>query len=183
MADKPLRVPPELEDVVNQIGEFIEYWGFKNVHGRIWTHVFLAEEPLDASDLVERLGISKALVSMSISDLMDYDVIMSAGKGARGTTVYKANPDITNVITNVLRKRERRMLSRIASASRLLKELPVEARGSVHLSTQRLGVLVDMVRSAEMTLDGMLQMSDVPFQSWSRFNQVPEDSSPEDESP
>lgn len=113
MADKHLRVPPEMEDVASQIGEFIEYWGFKNVHGRIWTHLFLAETPLDASDIVERLCISKALVSMSISDLLEYEVIQFAGKSERSTVLYKANPNVTSVIVNVLRKRERRMLSRI----------------------------------------------------------------------
>lgn len=172
MADKPIRIPPELEDVVNQVGEFIEYWGFKNVHGRIWVHLFLADEPLDAADLIERLGISKALVSMSISDLIDYDVIQVAGKSARGTTLYRANTDVTTVITNVLRKRERRLLSRISSASRLLKELPENSRGSIRLSSDRIQVLVDMVRAAEQSLDGMLQMTDVNFDCWSTFNDL-----------
>lgn len=174
MAEKPLRIPPELEDVVNQIGEFIEYWGFKNVHGRIWVHLFLADEPLDAADLIERLGISKALVSMSISDLIDYDVIQIAGKSGRGTTLYKANQDVTTVITNVLRKRERRLLSRISSASRLLKDLPEDARGTVRLNSTRIQSLLEMVRAAELTMDGMLQMSEVSFQCWSNFNGLPD---------
>lgn len=123
MADKNIRIPPELEDVVNQIGEFTQHWGFKNVHGRIWVHLFLTSEPLDAADLIERLKISKALVSMSINDLIDYDVIQANGKSSRGSTLYRANPDVISVIENVLRKRERHMLSRISTATRLLKKL------------------------------------------------------------
>jgi DNA-binding transcriptional regulator GbsR (MarR family) len=167
---KPTRVPPELEDIATQVGEFIEYWGFKNVHGRIWTHLFLSDEPLDAGELIERLGISKALVSMSISDLLDHEVIQVAGKGPRSTVTYRANPDITTVISNILRKRERRMLGRISSAARLLKDLPEGDRGSVKLSCARLQMLNKMVHSAEGTLDAILQLSNVSFEDWSEFN-------------
>ena len=172
MSDRDARIPPELEDVANQIGGFIEYWGFKNVHGRIWLHLFLAPEPLDAADLIERLGISKALVSMSISDLLEYEVIQIAGKSARATITYCSNPDITTVITNVLRKRERRMLSRISSSVRLLKTLPPEAGKLV--SKDRLDHLVDLVKVAEDSLDGMLMLKDVSFEDWAKFNKLPD---------
>jgi DNA-binding transcriptional regulator GbsR (MarR family) len=174
VSDKSVRIPPELEDVASQVGEFIEYWGFKNVHGRIWTHLFLAEEPLDAGELIERLGISKALVSMSISDLMEYEVIQVAGKSPRGTVTYKSNPDITTVISNVLRKRERRMLGRISSAVRLLRELPKESHGGVKLAPNRIAIITDMVQAAEQTLDGVLQFSDVSMDLWKAFDHIPE---------
>lgn len=169
MSDKPFRIPPELEDVVNQIGEFIEYWGFKNVHGRIWTHLFLSPEPLDAGELVGRLGVSKALVSMSIADLTEYDVIQVAGKSSRATVCYKTNPDIVGVISNILRKRERRMLCRLSSAAKLLKDLPANSRSAFPLSDEKARLLTEMVGTAEATLDQMLQLSDVPMECWNGF--------------
>jgi DNA-binding transcriptional regulator GbsR (MarR family) len=176
---KTTRVPPELEDVASQVGEFIEYWGFKNVHGRIWTHLFLSDEPLDAGELIERLGISKALVSMSISDLLEYEVIQLAGKGPKSTATYRANPDVTTVIANILRKRERRMLGRVSSATRQLRDLPKESRGNIKLSPVRLDSLMDMIRTAEGALDGVLKFSDVSFEHWSAFNCIPEKKSDE----
>ncbi|MGA3762246.1 ArsR family transcriptional regulator, partial [Bacillus velezensis] len=85
---------PELEDFAEQIGQFIEYWGFKRVHGRLWVHLMLSEAPLDASQLIRRLRVSKALVSMSLGDLLEYDVIEEAGKSARGTQLYRAREDV-----------------------------------------------------------------------------------------
>lgn len=183
MSDQRVRTPPELEDVASQIGEFIEYWGFKNVHGRIWTHLFLSDHPLDAGELVDRLHISKALVSMSISDLLEYDVIQIAGKGPRGTVTYRANPDVTTVITNILRKRERRMLSRTSSAVRLLRDLPLESRGNCEFSETRVKALADMVGAAETALDGILHLSSVTFGVWAQFNRIASGSraSPPDE--
>jgi DNA-binding transcriptional regulator GbsR (MarR family) len=170
MPEKPLKIQPELEDVVAQIGEFIEYWGFKNVHGRIWAHLYLSTEPLDANDLIERLSISKALVSMSLSDLMEYDVVQIVGKSSRGTITYSANPNVTSVVMGVLRKRERRMLSRIASATKILKEQKKKIKGEVDLSIDRVQLLHEMVLTAEDSMDAILQLGDVDFNDWRKFD-------------
>lgn len=174
MPVKPPKIHPELEDVVAQIGEFIEYWGFKNVHGRIWTHLYLSDEPLDASDLISRLQISKALVSMSISDLMDYDVVQVAGKSSRGTVTYRANPNVTSVVLGVVRKRERRLLSRIAGATKVLKDYKMHSKEDVTLSAERVQSLHEMVVTAEDSLDAVLALGDVDFNDWRRFNEAGE---------
>ena len=167
-------VPPELEDVVNQVGEFIEYWGFKNIHGRIWVHIFLAEEFLDASELIERLGVSKALISMSIADLIEYDVIHVAGKTARGTVTYASNPNLLNVIMNVLRKRERRMLARFSAATRLLKSLPKSHPDrSIPVDAARVETLAEMAQTAESLLDAMLQLKPMNFATLTGFGEPP----------
>ena len=169
MPDSKKSVPPELEDVATQVGEFMEYWGFKSVHGRIWTHLYLSPEPLSASELIKRLDISKALVSMSLNDLLEYDVIQVAGKIEHGTTTYQANPDVISVITNVLRKREKRMLGRVASAAKALKALQANSR-DVALKPERVSLLVDMIGTSETTLDGLLQLGSISLTPWKKFS-------------
>lgn len=167
----PKRKPsPELEDVVSQIGDFIESWGFKNVHGRIWAHIFLAGCPLDSTALIIRLGISKALVSMSISDLMEYNVIRAAGKTERGTICYDCNLDLPTIIANVLRKRERRVLARLAAATKILTALPREMDGKCEVQHDRVQKLDSMVRTAESALDGLLMYRDVSFAPFAAFH-------------
>ncbi|CAN5438755.1 hypothetical protein BH10BDE1_BH10BDE1_05830 [soil metagenome] len=160
---------PELEDVVSQIGDFIEYWGFKNVHGRIWAHLFLAGCGLDSNDLIQRLGISKALVSMSISELMEYDVIRAGGKSDRGTILYNCNGDLPTVIANVLRKRERRLLARLSAATRTLTSMPREMDGKCEVTRERIEKLDGMVRTAESALDGLLLFREVSFAPFASF--------------
>ena len=162
-------VPTELEEVANQVGEFIEYWGFKNVHGRIWAHIYVAARPLDAGDLVELLGISKALVSMSLSDLMDYDVIQIAGKSERGTVIYQSNPNVVSVVMGVLRKRERKLLSRIAGATKLLKD---SKTGPMELNRERLNSLHDLVLTAEESLDTILHLGEVSFEDFEKLMKI-----------
>lgn len=161
-----LRVPPELNDIAEQVGSFMEYWGFKNIHGRIWTHIFLSKESLDAGCLIRRLDVSKALMSMSLAELLDHDVIQVAGKSSNGTTTYMANPDITHTILSVLRKRERRMLNRASSAA---KSLPIAAEGEVNLNPDRVESLKAMIQTAEQTLDCLLSLKNFDFAQWSDF--------------
>ncbi|MFN8944090.1 MAG: GbsR/MarR family transcriptional regulator, partial [Pseudobdellovibrionaceae bacterium] len=97
---KPKEIlPPELIELTDQIGLFIEYWGFKKIHGQIWSHIFLSKTPLDATTLVKRLGVSKALVSLAIKDLVQYDVIQVVGQGEKRTILFQSNPDLISVIT------------------------------------------------------------------------------------
>lgn len=165
------RPTPELTELANQIGEFIQYWGFKKVHGRIWTHLYLSSEPLDAADLMERLKISKALVSMSLSDLTEYEVIQVAGRSERGTTLYSANPEVIAVILNVLRTRERRILSHVAAAHKVLQESHKDDRRGVPLDKARVRSLGEMIRSAETHLDGLLTLDTVDFSAWNQFDE------------
>lgn len=174
-----VRVPPELEDAAHQIGAFMEYWGFKAIHGRIWTHLFLAADPLDASDLVQRLGVSKALISVSLGELMEYDVVRSAGKCPRGTNAFAANPQVTDVIMNVLRMRERRMLCRVLACVRQIPNLPEADREAAAIDPKRAALLLEMAETADGTLDSMLKLSEVGFQRWSCFN-LPEEGPPEE---
>lgn len=163
---RKFKVPPELSDVADQVGEFVEYWGFKKIHGRIWTHIFLSAEALDAGALMKRLEVSKALMSMSLAELLDHDVIQVAGKSESGTTTYKANPDIIHVILTILRKRERRMLSRTASAAKILSNIN---EPETPLNPGRVKALQSMIGQAEDTLDCLLGLKTVDFAKWNEF--------------
>lgn len=122
------KLMPELKELENLVGEFIQYWGFKKIHGRIWAHLYTSTEPLDSQMLMDRLKVSKGLMSLAVRDLIDYDVIQPVSTGKHGVTFYRANPDLMYVITNVLRKREAVMMSAVHSCvdrliSKNLKEL------------------------------------------------------------
>lgn len=167
--NRGLKVKPELEDLADQVGEFIAYWGFKRVHGRIWTHLYLSAQPMDAADLIERLGISKALVSISIKDLLDHEVICEAGRSDRGTILYKANEQVTDVITNVLRRREKRMMSRIQAAQKLVKELPAAEKRAAGLNEAKIADLTKMIDFASDSLDQVLALQTVDLSHMKPF--------------
>lgn len=156
MPTSKLKVPPELQEISQQVGEFIQYWGFKSIHGQIWTHIYLSAVPLDATTLVKRLGVSKALVSLAVKDLLDYEVIRYAGKGQRRKLLLEANPDVYHVIARVLRLRERKMLSLISSSFKNIKKAKTEDHTIVPLDLNRIGEMGKMIGLAEECLDALI---------------------------
>ena len=164
-------LPPELEDLANEIGDFICFWGFKKVHGRLWTHIFLAKDALDAGQLMQRLKVSKALISLSINDLLRYEVILESAKSARGTQTYVANPNVLDVILNVLRRREKKMLARAESSHKMLASLNADGLSGAQISTFRLAAMGSMIQQAQDTFNCLLELSNVDFNVWSALNE------------
>src|SRR5207237_2888500 len=53
-----------LHEVADAVGGLMEFWGFKRTMGRIWTTLYLSEDPLSAAALWDRLEISCGAASM-----------------------------------------------------------------------------------------------------------------------
>jgi DNA-binding transcriptional regulator GbsR (MarR family) len=163
--------PPELEELASEVGDFICYWGFKKIHGRLWTHIYLARDPLDAGQLMQRLKVSKALISLSLNDLLKYDVILENGKSARGTQTYKANPDVLDVILNVLRRRERKMLAKTATNQKMLCSLNPDVLTRGNLLPDRIESMGRMIEQAQNALNSLLELATLDMKNWEEINE------------
>ncbi len=164
---------PEMQELSDQIGEFVYYWGFKRIHGKIWAHLYLAQKPLDAADLVRLMNISKALVSISLRELMEYEVIQQVGKSPRGTQLYRTNPDILQVIMSVLRQREKRMLARVQAAYDGLNKVSEAERERSGLSAANLAQLAELIQKAVVSLDAFISLKAVDFGDWQQAFTLP----------
>lgn len=160
-------IAPEIKELAEQVGEFMRYWGFKKVHGQIWLHIYLSPEGLDAAALMKRLKISKALVSMTLADLIEYRVVLPGAKSKNATQLYLSNPNLMEAILNVLRSRERKMLSRIQASMRGLKKLSLEEKKSIELT--KVKQLSEFIEAGEELLDAFLLFKDVDLSVWANF--------------
>lgn len=149
-------VPFELLQLESTVGNFMVYWGFKKIHGRIWTHLFTSEKSLDSIDLMKRLKVSKGLMSVAIRDLLEYQVIKSDHVGRHGTSYYCANPDLIAVISNVLKNRESKLLAETLKACESLKEIKLQRLKSNGLSSERIQDIIDLTASAQSMLHSFL---------------------------
>jgi DNA-binding transcriptional regulator GbsR (MarR family) len=153
---------PEMQDLSDQIGEFMYYWGFKRIHGKI------AQNPLDAADLVKQMQISKALVSISLRELMDFDVIQMDGKSARGTQLYKVNPDLMAVILSVLRQREKRMLSHVEAAHQNMLKISDADKAQMSINSEKLKSLGEIIHKATGALDAFIELKPIDCSDWEK---------------
>lgn len=153
-------LPRAYADLLASIGFFIEHWGFKEVHGQVWTCIFLAEHAVDARHIIQHLQVSKAAVSLAIKDLLDYNVIQEVQKTKPSTRKYVSNPDLCEVILNVLRARERKILNTVVDAANSFLESGKEELSRIHVSRDKLRQLKDLAQSAQDTLDQVIRTRD-----------------------
>lgn len=162
MSSKSITESPQYTRLAEQIGSFIEYWGFKQVHGKIWTLIFLSPEPVDANFLKDTLKISKALTSMSLKDLLHYNVVREVEKDKPGTQKYCVNPNITQVILDILNNRELSMLQDIEASCVQLGKVIAKDEDNL-ISKKRMEKLTTMVTTAHLLLREMCLGSNVDF--------------------
>lgn len=131
-----------LKALSETVGDFIRYWGFRRIHGEIWTQVYLSTVPLSGAELTERLGVSKALISPALRELEEHELIFVKNEDGK-TKRYFANPDVFQVVRNILIKREAKL---IETALKNFKKIEVAERAE--LDTERLNNLGKMINVA-----------------------------------
>ena len=150
----------QVNRLAEKIGTFIEYWGFKKIHGMIWTHLYLSPRPVSAQELIARLKVSKALISLTLKDLMHYGLVLQTEESLnKKNKFYLANPDVFSAIRQVLVNREQLLLSKTNEEFRLLKSLSEAGADPAMLDPGRLDTLGLMIHGAENTLQAMLALS------------------------
>jgi DNA-binding transcriptional regulator GbsR (MarR family) len=144
----------EFIELENKIGDFIEYWGFKGIEGKIWLNIFVSNEPMCPEDIMNSLSISKALTSNSLKRLVKFKVLEKAHVGNHGTQFYRANKNVTKVIKDVLRMRERRMLNNIHSDIELI--INTKSTDNENLDKSKINYLHKMTSRTKTFLDLLL---------------------------
>ena len=91
-------------EVCDSIGDFIEYWGFKGIHGRVWALLALSTDPLAQVQIAQYLGVSRSLVSGVIAELVERGLVRSIDSSRNSP--YVALTDFWPTVASVLRSRE-----------------------------------------------------------------------------
>ncbi|MFQ5825270.1 MAG: GbsR/MarR family transcriptional regulator [bacterium] len=154
------------QQLAESVGTFIKYWGFKEIHGRIWVHVYLSNNPITAKELTKTLGVTKGLVSTALSELIAYQVIEKVNIGNVKSPGYQSNTDLVQVISNILRNRELKMTTKILHN---IKSLTEEMGKNDPEMFQKLNKLQDMTQFA---VDSLTRLLDNKTISTNRFKTI-----------
>lgn len=135
------------------VGDFIRYWGFRRIHGAIWTQIYLSSEPLSCTELAKRLGLSKALISPALDELSQYRLIQETASPNEKTKLFIANEDIDSVIKAVLQERESRLLKLVSENFASFDLVDHDGAGILPSRVKSLG---EMIGSANLMLQALL---------------------------
>ena len=147
------------------VGRLIEFWGFKRHMGRIWTLLYLSDEPLSAQELQDKLQLSAGSVSMAVADLLRWGVVKKLWIHGQRRDYFSAESNLWKMISRVFRERELvEVLEAIAAMERALLSLEdkLAARDPKVVSraqTQKARIerLLDLARLGRRLIEGLLQ--------------------------
>ena len=145
----------QLTSVAQLVGGFIRYWGFRQIHGEVWTVVFLAKSPLSGSEIVKKLNVSKALVSPALKELEAEGLIRQVASENSKTKRYEAERNVTKVIRDVLERREKPMIAEVRAEFAKLQQ---STKATADLDPERLKIMNDLIDTAHSSLNMLLEM-------------------------
>lgn len=143
--------------LAGHVGDFIRYWGFRRIHGEIWSLVYLSGTPLSGVEIVNKLKVSKALVSPALKELEDEGLIEKVPSENSKVKRYIAVEDVASVIKGVLNRREKPMLEKIAKAHQALSKSNLLGSGYREDRLEQIGA---MIQTAQMGLGLLLEFDE-----------------------
>lgn len=158
----------DVDELSDRVGEFIRYWGFKKIHGKIWCHLYLNKEPLDAGQLICKIGVSKALISQSLAELVEYKVIITIDENKKKKR-YLPNKKIISVITSILRQREQLILGDVMRDFRNVENFSQEHLEMVGIEKDQLCKLGNMITFADRFLGSMLRFESISLKAFRKI--------------
>lgn len=153
------RLDAQILAVCDAVGAFIEYWGFRAIHGRIWVLLAMHREPLAQSEIAAFFGVSRSFVSTAIAELCAYRLVKATSEHRNAP--YVANSDVWSTITDVLRSREWMLLesARLSFESALDALAVRDGESLPHpYRPDRVQLLLHMTEVAQMLLRMLLAL-------------------------
>jgi DNA-binding transcriptional regulator GbsR (MarR family) len=152
----------------------MELWGFKRIHGMVWTYIYLQPKPVSAADIREGLGISTGLASMTLADLQHWDVVHRRSPPGERRDFFEAEANIWRPILKVLREREYYQINTALEVLRDVRaSLDVKGNPGLEYASKQLDLLIqagDLGRKLMgQFLDvGQYLLQKLPRTAWSK---------------
>jgi DNA-binding transcriptional regulator GbsR (MarR family) len=91
--------------VADAVSDIMGFWNFKPSMGRVWSCLYLSPRPLTSAEIVAATGLSVGSVSMTLTDLQSWGVVLGAGRSG-GRRCFEAETDVIRMVIRVFRERE-----------------------------------------------------------------------------
>jgi DNA-binding transcriptional regulator GbsR (MarR family) len=156
---------PSEQLLSDAVGRLIEFWGFKRHMGRIWSLLYLSDEPLGANELKDRLELSAGSVSMALNDLLRWGVVKRVWIHGQRRDFFVAESNLWKMISRVFRERELvEILEAIAAMEQALASLDDKlasddpsVRARAEAQRARIQRLLDLARLGRRLIEGLLE--------------------------
>jgi HTH-type transcriptional regulator, glycine betaine synthesis regulator len=162
--EAPSDLWPSEQLLSDALGRLMEFWGFKRHMGRIWTVLYLSDEPLGATELRDKLQLSAGSVSMALNELLRWGVIKKLWVHGQRRDHFVAESNLWKMVSRVFRERELvEILEAISAMETALTSLDDKVRSRdpavrARALTQqaRIERLLELARLGRRLIEGLL---------------------------
>ena len=114
-------------------------------------------------EIIQKLGVSKGLVSIAVNELLDYGLIRCSGSTIYARRTYIACEDIGSIISSILKEREmRENLAAIEATGATLRYHAADVRDAmgmrlvVEMTRQEFGAITGVIHGAGIIEDKLI---------------------------
>lgn len=103
-----MNMPPLTQSFVLHFGEMGSRWGVNRTVGQIYALLFVADRPLHADDIVEKLGMSRSNVSMGLKELQGWRLVRLSHLPGDRRDYFSAPEDVWTIFQILAEERQKR---------------------------------------------------------------------------
>ncbi len=133
-------------EFVLHFGEMGSRWGINRTVGRIYALLFLSPDPLNADQIVEKLGVSRSNVSMSLKELLAWDLVRLKHLPDDRRDHFATPADLWEIVRTLVAERKKREIDPTLTKLRELEMQPPIGVAEIHAH----GKIADLRRLIEL---------------------------------
>ena len=164
---------PSIQAFILHFGEMGSRWGINRTVGQIYALLYIAEEPLNAEQITDRLGLSRSNVSMGLKELQSWRLVQSQHLPGDRKDYFSTPEDILDIALTLLEEKRKRELDPTLT---LLRQTLMEAPNTSEQAhaRKRLQEMCELMEQVSDWSDDLLKLSRSDLELLLRFgNKVP----------
>ncbi|MDM3869766.1 GbsR/MarR family transcriptional regulator [Porticoccus sp. W117] len=138
---------PSIQSFVMHFGEMGSRWGMNRTVSQIYALLMTSEQPLNADQIVETLGISRSNVSMGLKELQSWNLLRQHNIAGDRKDYYGTPDDIWEITRTLIEERRKREIDPTLSMLRnlLMKEPANASEQYAHQRFEDIHNMIEMV--------------------------------------
>lgn len=139
-----MQLSPLQQEFVLHFGEMGSRWGINRTVGQIYALLFLEAAPLNAEQIVERLGFSRSNVSMGLKELQAWNLVRLKHLPDDRRDYFTTPDDLWEIVRTLVDERKKREIDPTLSKLREL-QMQTPSNPAEQHAHQRIGELRELI--------------------------------------
>ncbi|MCG8446084.1 MAG: GbsR/MarR family transcriptional regulator [Hyphomicrobiales bacterium] len=149
-----MELSPLQQDFVLHFGEMGSRWGINRTVGQIYALLFLSEQPLNADQIVEKLGFSRSNVSMGLKELQAWNLVRLKHLPDDRRDYFTTPDDLWAIVRTLVEERKKREIDPTLTKLREL-EMQQPGNGADAHARERISALRELIELVTGWYDDM----------------------------